>query len=83
MLVVNQDFLDGTGILKMSLYELNKISLEYIDHWYAELTDYTASWFKKMVYEGETVFFIAYQTSIHAPYSGFTGGGIMKLNHTY
>jgi len=80
---VNENFLDGTGVTKMSLYELNRYTLVYIDHWIAELSDFTNAWLKKMIYEGNTLFYIAYTTSITAPYTGNPSGGIMKLNHTY
>jgi len=60
MIILNEDFLDGTGVPKMSLYEIDKNSLVYIDHWWAELSDFTAGRVKKMVFEGNTIFYISY-----------------------
>lgn len=60
MIVLNQNFIDGTGITKMSLYELNKADLSYIDHWHSELSDFTTGRLKKRIFEGDTIFYISY-----------------------
>lgn len=67
----------------MSLYELDKNSLAYIDHWWSELSDFTAGRLKKMIFEKDTIFYLTYQTSLSAPYYNTLSGGIMKLNSTY
>ena len=36
-----------------------------------------------MIFEGETLFYLTYQTQWSAPYYGTLSGGIMKLNSTY
>lgn len=60
MLILNENFLDGTGITKISLYELSKIDLTYIDHWWSELSDFTGGRLKKMIFEGDTMFYVTY-----------------------
>lgn len=60
MIVLNENFIDGTSISRMSLYELDKTTLAYIDHWWSELSDYTAGRVKKMSFEGDTIFYLTY-----------------------
>jgi len=60
MVLINLDYLDGTGVTRMNLYELNKLDLSYIDHWWTELSDFTGGRLKKMVFEGDDIFYLTY-----------------------
>ena len=66
----------------LSIYELSD-TLTYVNHYWAEVNDYTFGSFKRIVTGGEDVYYLGYNTWIFAPYSNYRSGVRMKLNNSF